>query len=138
MTTFVWPIQVYYEDSDAGGVVYHSQYLNFMERARTEFLRHYGFVQTVLREELGIIFVVRNINIQYRKPAYFDDTLQVVSTLTNLGRSLMVFTQEIRRGEELLIEAQVEVVCVDAQKFKPVSIPAVIRDSIQRVNPENT
>jgi len=136
MSTFIWPIRVYYEDSDAGGVVYHSQYLNFMERARTEFLRHYGFAQTSLREDLDIIFVVRQLAINYRKPAHFDDALEVVTTLTSLGRSLMKFNQSIKRADETLIEAEVEVVCVDAEKFKPVSIPAVIRNKIQIVNSE--
>ena len=73
---FDWPVQVYWEDTDAGGVVYHSQYLNFMERARTEWLRHLGFIQTEMRETLGVLFVVRHIDMHYKKPAKFDDALE--------------------------------------------------------------
>lgn len=120
---FDWPVQVYWEDTDAGGVVYHSQYLNFMERARTESLRHLGFVQTEMREQLGILFVVRHIDMHYKKPAKFDDALLVKTRLLSQGRSLLTFEQSIYRGQEILTLAQVEVVCIDAKKFKPVSIP---------------
>lgn len=123
---FDWPVQVYYEDTDAGGVVYHSQYLNFMERARTEFLRHVGFAQTALKEELGILFVVRDIHIRFKKPAKFDDALKVSTKLINVGRSLLEFEQNIYRGDEHLIAAKVEVVCIGADSFKPSSIPQVM------------
>lgn len=125
-----WPIRIYYEDTDGGGVVYHSNYLNFMERARTEFLRSLGFQQTLLRSEQGIIFVVREIGLKYIRPARFDDKLEIVTELTGTGRSLLQFRQTIMRGNELLTEAQVEVVCVDAQRFKPVAIPPTIRETI--------
>ena len=115
--------RVYYEDTDAGGVVYHSQYLNFMERARTEFLRNIGFVQTILKDELGILFVVRDIQIRFRKPAKFDDALNVHTKLLDVGRSLLEFEQNIYRGDEHLIAAKVEVVCISAENFKPTSIP---------------
>ena len=120
---FDWPVQVYYEDTDAGGVVYHSQYLNFMERARTEFLRSLGFIQTVLKDDLGILFVVRDIQIRFKKPAKFDDQLNVNSQLVSVGRSLLAFEQNIYRGDEHLISAKVDVVCIGADSFKPVSIP---------------
>lgn len=120
---FDWPVQVYYEDTDAGGVVYHSQYLNFMERARTEFLRSLGLMQTVLREDLGVLFVVRDIQIRFKKPAKFDDALNVNTKLAEIGRSLLKFEQNIYRGDEHLIAAQVDVVCIGADSFKPVSIP---------------
>jgi acyl-CoA thioester hydrolase len=123
MMKFDWPVQVYYEDTDAGGVVYHSQYLNFMERARTEFLRSLGLKQTVLRDELEILFVVRDIQIRFKKPAKFDDVLKVQTQLNKVGRSLLAFEQNIYRGDEHLIAAKVEVVCISADRFKPVSIP---------------
>jgi acyl-CoA thioester hydrolase len=123
---FDWPVQVYYEDTDAGGVVYHSQYLNFMERARTEFLRSIGFVQTVLKDDLDILFVVRDIQIRFKKPAKFDDALIVDTRLVNVGRSLLAFEQNIHRGDEHLIAAKVEVVCIGANSFKPTSIPQVM------------
>ena len=123
---FEWPVQVYWEDTDAGGVVYHSQYLNFMERARTEWLRHLGFIQTEMREMLGVLFVVRHIDMHYKKPAKFDDALIVRTCLINQGRSFITFEQSILRGEEMLTSATVKVVCIDAEKFKPVSIPKLM------------
>lgn len=123
---FEWPVQVYWEDTDAGGVVYHSQYLNFMERARTEWLRHLGFIQTEMRETLGVLFVVRHIDMHYKKPAKFDDALIVRTCLINQGRSFITFEQSILRGEEMLTSATVKVVCIDAEKFKPVSIPKLM------------
>ncbi len=123
---FEWPVQVYWEDTDAGGVVYHSQYLNFMERARTEWLRHLGFIQTEMRETLGVLFVVRHIDMHYKKPGKFDDSLIVRTCLINQGRSFITFEQSILRGEEMLTSATVKVVCIDAEKFKPVSIPKLM------------
>jgi acyl-CoA thioester hydrolase len=123
MMTFDWPVQVYWEDTDAGGVVYHSQYLNFMERARTEFLRSLGLVQTTLRDDLSILFVVRDIQIRFKKPAKFDDELNVNTQLLKVGRSLLEFEQNIYRGDEHLIAAKVDVVCIGADSFRPVSIP---------------
>jgi acyl-CoA thioester hydrolase len=123
MMTFDWPVQVYWEDTDAGGVVYHSQYLNFMERARTEFLRSLGLVQTTLRDDLSILFVVRDIQIRFKKPAKFDDALNVNTQLLKVGRSLLEFEQNIYRGDEHLIAAKVDVVCIGADSFRPVSIP---------------
>ena len=120
---FDWPVQVYWEDTDAGGVVYHSQYLNFMERARTEFLRNLGLMQTTLRDDLGILFVVRDIHIRFKKPAKFDDVLHVNTQLLKVGRSLLEFEQNIYRGDEHLIAAKVDVVCIGADSFRPVSIP---------------
>jgi acyl-CoA thioester hydrolase len=123
MMTFDWPVQVYWEDTDAGGVVYHSQYLNFMERARTEFLRSLGLVQTTLRDDLSILFVVRDIQIRFKKPAKFDDAINVNTQLLKVGRSLLEFEQNIYRGDEHLIAAKVDVVCIGADSFRPVSIP---------------
>lgn len=120
---FDWPVQVYWEDTDAGGVVYHSQYLNFMERARTEFLRSLGLMQTALRDDLGVLFVVRDIQIRFKKPANFDDALNVDTQLLKVGRSLLEFEQNIYRGDEHLIAAKVDVVCIGADSFRPVSIP---------------
>ncbi len=120
---FDWSVQVYWEDTDAGGVVYHSQYLNFMERARTEFLRSLGLMQTKLRNDLGVLFVVRDIQIRFKKPAKFDDQLNVTTQLISVGRSLLAFEQNIYRGDEHLIAAKVDVVCIGSDSFKPVSIP---------------
>lgn len=130
IATFRWPVRVYYEDTDGGGVVYHSNYLNFMERARTEWLRSLGFQQTALRNSLNVLFVVRALQLRYRRPACFDDALVIHTELIRLGRSLLEFRQTILRGQETLIEAEVEVVCVDAERFKPQAIPTVVRTKI--------
>ena len=127
---FIWPVRVYYEDTDGGGVVYHANYLKFMERARTEWLRSLGFEQAELKTHLGILFVVRKLEIQYKKPACFDDAIHVVSTVANIQRCLFTFEQTIKRDDEILTKALVEVVCVDAELFKPASIPESIRNVI--------
>lgn len=136
MNQFTWPVRVYYEDTDGGGVVYHSNYLKFMERARTEWLRASGFEQTELREKLGVLFVVRGLKLKYRQPARFNDLLSVVTRITRTGYSLLEFEQTIYRGEELLTSGTVEVVCVDADRFKPMSIPDEIRTATHMMEPQ--
>ena len=131
MTQFDWPVRVYYEDTDGGGVVYHANYLKFMERARTEWLRSLGFEQTALKSRMRIMFVVRGLALQYLRPAQFDDALMVSTRLTRTGRSLLQFEQTIRRDDTLLTRATVEVACIDAEKFKPVPIPIPIRNAMQ-------
>jgi tol-pal system-associated acyl-CoA thioesterase len=131
LALFKFPVRVYYEDTDAGGVVYHSQYLNFMERARTEWLRHLGFEQTFLRESLNILFVVHSMQIQFKKPAKFNDMLEVSSQLINLRLGSFECQQKILRDEEVLIEAQVKIACVDALTFKPTGIPTQIKPSME-------
>jgi len=130
VSQFGWPIRVYYEDTDSGGVVYHSNYLNFMERARTEWLRAMGFEQTTLKEEYGVIIVVHSLSISFKKPAYFNDMLVVHSALSNTGHSSIEMTQTIQRNGILLIEAQVKAAFVDVVSFKPVGIPAKIKQKI--------
>jgi tol-pal system-associated acyl-CoA thioesterase len=128
---FVFPVRVYYEDTDAGGVVYHSQYLNFMERARTEWLRASGFVQSVLKQEMQVLFVVHSMQIQFKKPARLDDDLKVVSQLIEMGRGSFNCQQQIMRDDVILLEAQVKVACVDADSFKPTGIPARIKIALE-------
>jgi acyl-CoA thioester hydrolase len=129
---FNWPVRVYYEDTDSGGVVYHSNYLNFMERARTEWLRHLGFEQTYLHDVLNIIFVVHSMQISFKKPAKFNDFLIVSSELVKIGRGSFEFSQVISvnqqtLGEQVLVEAQVKVACVDALTFKPTGTPESLK-----------
>lgn len=133
MTTFRWPIRVYYENTDAGGVVYHSEYLKFYERARTEWLRSLGFEQPELRAREGVIFVVRGMQIKYLQPARFNEQLEVHSRLTELGRSRFVFEQSLLRGEEVLNQATVEVVCVAESGFRPAALPVHIRQQFEKV-----
>ena len=133
MTDFLWPIRVYYEDTDAAGVVYYANYLNFMERARTEFVRSLGFEQDQLREQEGVVFVVRNVSLQLHQPARFNDELEVVSNIQKQARTNMTFKQAIHRAGEpnSLCEAEIQVVSLDAEKWKPRAIPAAILQAIK-------
>lgn len=130
---FILPVRVYYEDTDAGRVVYHSNYINFMERARTEWLRSLGYEQDTLIREQGIVFVVRSLQVDYLKPALFNDLLQVEAAIHELGRTSVHFRQNIWREHKVenvrehLIAGIVRVVCVDADSFRPKPIPAEIR-----------
>lgn len=123
---FLWPIRVYYEDTDCGGVVYHSNYLNFMERARTEWLRHLGVEQDQLLEEYGVVFAVRSAKIDFLLPARFNSFLVVVTTVTGFGRASIELQQAIRlddREGQLLCKAQVKVGCIDLARFKACPMP---------------
>jgi acyl-CoA thioester hydrolase len=131
--TFSWQVRVYYEDTDAGGVVYHSNYLNFMERARTEWLRHLGYEQTYLRDVLNLIFVVHSMQISFKKPAKFNDLLLITSKLVKIGRGSFEFFQQISVNQQTLIEAQVKVACVDALTFKPIAIPNQLKLKMEQL-----
>lgn len=136
MNQFELGVRVYYEDTDAGGVVYHSNYLNFMERARTEWLRELGYQQTTLIQQRNIIFVVRSIQIDYLKPAVFNDLLTVRCSIAEYGRTSIHFRQDIfRQGQaEPLVSAIVRVVCVSADAFRPTAIPDDIRGQLCRAD----
>ncbi len=123
---FSWPIRVYYEDTDSAGVVYYANYLKFMERARTEWLRAAGFVQHDIAEQYQTVFVVRAVAIEYLKPSLFDDSLQVTVELAKVGNSQIVLVQRVLREGEELATAEVRVVCVNTATFKPVRIPKAI------------
>ncbi|MDT3705464.1 MAG: tol-pal system-associated acyl-CoA thioesterase [Thiobacillus sp.] len=123
---FRWPVRVYWEDTDAGGVVYYANYLKFMERARSEWLRAYGFEQDVLRDEAGVVFVVRRVEIDYLSPARFNEKLDVSVSLHEAGRASFKVRQELTRGADCLALAMVTLACVDVTFFKPVKIPAPI------------
>jgi acyl-CoA thioester hydrolase len=128
--TFSWPVRVYYEDTDSGGVVYYANYLKFMERARTEWLRSWGFEQTDLLRSYGVVFVVRAISLDYLKPAMFNDMLEVTVELAESGKSQMVLTQSVRRGHAALAEGRVRLACVNPASFKPVKMPVVIIEKL--------
>lgn len=126
---FSLPVRVYFQDTDAGGVVYHASYVNFMERARTEWLRTHGYSNAGLMKELGVVFVVRSLKLDYLKPALLDDLLEVTAQIKEIGRSRLTLLQTVRRrGEERLVEGEVHLVCVDVKTFKPVSVPAILKD----------
>jgi acyl-CoA thioester hydrolase len=129
-TTFNWPVRVYYEDTDAGGVVYHSNYLNFMERARTEWLRALGFEQPQVKTDLGVIIVVHSLSVEFKAPAYFNDMLEVHCKLTKIGRGSIEMEQKTMREHQVLIKAQVKLAFVNADTFKPVGIPVAIKTAM--------
>ena len=124
---FSLPIRVYFQDTDAGGVVYHASYVNFMERARTEWLRTHGYSNAGLMKEFGVVFVVRSLKLDYLKPALLDDLLEVTAQIKDIGRSRLNLLQTVWRGDEVLTEGEVHLVCVSVGNFKPVSVPEVLR-----------
>lgn len=136
-------MRVYYEDTDAGGVVYHSNYLNFMERARTEWLRAMGFEQTYLQETLNVILVVHSAQIAFKKPAKFNDLLTISSEIGKIGQGSLQFLQKISvnlssnqpsyNDKSILVEATIKVACVDANTFKPTAIPKEIKVKMEQL-----
>ena len=126
-----WPVRVYYEDTDSGGVVYHSNYLKFMERARTEWLRSLKINQQTLKDELNLLFVVHQIDIKFIKPAIFNDLIEVETSLKQITPVRVKLEQHIKRQSDLLISASVEVVGVNARTLKPVRIPQQIKSLME-------
>ena len=124
MSPFRWASRVYWEDTDGGGIVYYGNYLRFLERARTEWLRSLGFSQLKLAEEPGILFAVVSLNIEYRRPAKLDDELIITCEPAVEGSASVRFVQRIYRGaDELLVEASVRVACIDARTLRPKRLP---------------
>lgn len=123
MKKFNWSVRVYYEDTDAGGVVYYANYLKFLERARTEMLRTTGIEQSALNRTEQIIFVVRSVHVDYLKSALFDDLLEIHSEITQVKKASLVFEQSIYRADILLCKAEVCIACVDSQTMRPKAIP---------------
>jgi acyl-CoA thioester hydrolase len=128
---FVWPVRVYYEDTDAAGVVYYANYLKFMERARTEWLRAAGFDQTDLAERHGVAFVVRALTLEYLKPARFNDTLQVTVELIKVGAGHIELAQRVMRSDDLLATGTVKVACVGLTTFRVMRIPQPLATKIR-------
>ena len=129
----ILPVRVYFEDTDAGGVVYYANYLKNLERCRTEWLRSDGHQQGELLREASIAFVVRSISADYLKPARLDDLLSVSMEVTRITRAQIFFRQSIRRGDEELLTAQVQVVCVNPAQMKIVSIPTLLRTQLEAI-----
>lgn len=120
-------VRVYYEDTDAGGVVFYANYLKFMERGRTEWLRSVGVNQSDVAKEFSRIFIVAGLDIKYLKPARLDDLLQIDSVVTRMGRASLNFAQSVSRNGELLVESNIQIGCVDTVKMRPAAIPEVVR-----------
>ena len=123
---FSWPVRVYWEDTDAGGVVFYANYLKFFERARTEWLRDLGQSQQALREQTGAIFIVSHTQVRHLAPARLDDELHITVALTDCGRASMTFAQQAWCGSRLLAEGTIRVGCVDASSWRPRRIPALV------------
>lgn len=132
MDRFVWPVRVYYEDTDSGGVVYYANYLKFMERARTEWLRARGFEQDVLLNEQRLMFAVRSLTVDYHRPARFNDLLAVLSQVVEARGASLLFEQTIRRdlSAEVLCSARIKVAYIDAETFRARRIPRQLMGEI--------
>ena len=122
-SVFPWQVRVYYEDTDAGGIVFYANYLKFFERARTEWLRAAGVGQQALLQEDGVIFVVKNTSVDYHAPARLDDVLKLTLSIEKVGRASVQFVQQAWRDELLLVSARVKVGCVDALTLRPSALP---------------
>lgn len=130
MQEFSWPVRVYYEDTDAGGVVFYANYLKFFERARTEMLRAIGFEQDELIAKNGIIFVVTSIQVDYLRPARFNEQLQVSAKVVLVKKASLVFEQIITRGNDVLCKGNVKIACLDAHTMRPKAIPETLFTAI--------
>ena len=133
---FRMPLRVYLEDTDAGGIVYHSNYLNYMERTRTEFMRELGYHKAAMLEG-GQLLVVHSLDLRYLSPAYFDEMLEVTARLEKLARSYVVFLQQVWRDKELLCEANIKVACIHPDTKKPTAFPKGLHQDLTNYLKEN-
>lgn len=132
---FEFPLRVYWEDTDAGGVVFYANYLKFFERARTEWLRSLGHSQERMRLEGGAMFVVSDTTLRYRRPARLDDALRITTALAEVRRTSITLAQQAWRDAELLTEGTIRIVCVDAATFQPRAIPTDIAAALPAQQP---
>ncbi len=126
---FAMPVRVYYQDTDAAGVVFHATYLEFMERARVEWLRNRGLEPQELARRFRIVFIVRHLDIAYLRPAVLDDLVSVTAAVEKLGRAQVTLSQEVMRGREALVRASVNLACVATGSLKPMPVPDQVRAS---------
>ena len=135
MNGFSWPVRVYYEDTDAGGVVYHACYLKYLERARTEWLRSLGFEQDRLAREQRVLFAVRRATIDYLKPAVFNELLTVNAKIAEVRKASLLFEQSITNQQKVVLcRAEIRIACLDSDTLKPVSIPESILLELDHAN----
>jgi acyl-CoA thioester hydrolase len=130
---FSWPVRVYYENTDAGGVVYHSNYITFMERARTEFLRRLGIELGALERDERVLFAVRSVTVDYRSPARLDDLLDVTVDIKEARPASLTFLQSVRLGERVLCDGEVRVASLSADHFKPTAIPQTLQGLLDQI-----
>ncbi|WP_331346399.1 tol-pal system-associated acyl-CoA thioesterase [Cellvibrio sp. UBA7661] len=131
MSVFSSPVRVYIEDTDAGGIVYYVNYLKFMERSRTEFLRSFGYDKPAILDG-GLLLVVHSAQINYRRPARLDDLLNVTTQIHRLARTYIEFQQRVLRGEELMCEGIIRIACVDNESMKPNALPASMHQQLNQ------
>ena len=129
--SFSWPVRVYFEDTDSGGVVYYANYLKFFERARTEWLRSLDVGQQTLIETSQVMFVVAGVEVDYLVPARLDDDLKITVVIERLGRASLEFVQQVWRGADLLVTGRVKVACVDSKTLRPQPFPKEVLEKIK-------
>ena len=134
MNNFIWPVRVYYEDTDAGGVVFYANHLKFFERARTEMLRAMGYEQDELIANEGIIFVVRSVQVDYLSPARFNEQLQVTAKVTLAKKTSLTFEQSITRDDDVLCKGNIRIACLDVQTMRPKAIPETLFTALRAYN----
>ncbi len=132
MSEFILPVRVYYEDTDTGGVVYYANYLKFMERARTEWLRSLGFEQDMLMAEHDLMFVVRSVQLDYRRPARFNDALEVSAAVSRRGRASIDFAQQVRRGSEVLCQGEVRLATLGFSDQRPKPLTKAMQERLNK------
>jgi len=125
-------VRVYYQDTDAGGVVFHAQYLAFMERARTELLNDAGIDLSRLSDERRLIFMVHELAVHFHQPAGLNDLVSVSAEVVKMGRASVVFRQRVERGQELLVEADVTLAVVDRVRMRPARMPEELKKALER------
>jgi acyl-CoA thioester hydrolase len=130
MLQFLWPIRVYYEDTDAGGVVFYANYLKFFERARTEMLRFMGYEQDELKAAAKVIFVVRSVQIDYISPARFNELIQVSAKIIEAKKASLIFEQTITRDSDVLCKGTVRIACLDSETMRPKAIPEPLLEQL--------
>ena len=131
---FRLPVRVYYEDTDAGGIVYYANYLKYMERARTEWLASLGCELSALERVEGIVFVVHRVEIDYRIPAKLGEKIDATLALVELHRARMIVAQDVVRGDDLLTQARVALACLDRENWRPTRIPASLHERLERLH----
>ena len=130
---FAWPVRVYFHDTDAGGIVFHGNYLHFMEAARTEYLQSLGYnVAELQKAENGVLFVVYALEMKYRKPAKLHDALAITVEVKHVGGARLIFEQRIVRDDEALVIGQVSIATVHPRTMKPVPVPDRLREQVQQ------
>jgi acyl-CoA thioester hydrolase len=129
---FRLPVRVYYQDTDAGGVVFHGRYLDFFERARTEWLRQLGFDVRQLAERDGLLFIVRELSVSYMRPAQVDDLLTVTAAIDHLGRVQFTLDQRVLRGTDVLVQGTVNLACVGVAGLRPIRVPPRMHAALAR------